>query len=67
MHQKHEPARPAKRSTAAGETKIGIVQEGLGLRSQKLVWYSSAELIARFGLEGAKVLAAAASEWDEST
>lgn len=53
--------------TAAGELKVGIVEPALGLRPARMVWLSSSEVIARFGVERGAELVARAREACEDT
>lgn len=53
--------------TAAGEIKVGIIEEGLGVQPARMVWLSGAEIVARFGVEGGRALIARAREAQEDT
>lgn len=55
------------RRTAAGELKVGIVEEGLGLRPRRLAWLSANEVIARFGVEAGRMLIERAKSAQEDT
>ena len=55
------------RRTPAGELKIGIVEEGIGMQPSRLVWLSRFEVIARFGIDGGKALVERAQQSHEDT